>query len=130
VKGSFKLRPRRVLTRSEAWACFSANLALAGSGSLAAGRAVGYAQLAAVFLAMILTFVTAIPFIQWMLSGGLAASQSAFSDPFQNLSDLWFHARWPMASIGLYAASVFWATLTSLAILAEAPKAGVPPRIK
>jgi hypothetical protein len=35
-----------------------------------------------------------------------------------------------MASIGLYAASVFWATLTSLAILAEAPKAGVPPRIK
>jgi hypothetical protein len=128
MKGSFKLRPRRALTRSEAWACFSANLALAGSGSLAAGRAVGYAQMAAVFLAMILTFVTGLPFMLWMLSGG-GASQSPLDDPFQHLWDVWIHARWPLASIGLYAASMLWALMTSLSILAEAPKEAVPPRI-
>jgi hypothetical protein len=128
VKGSLKLRPRRVLSRAEAWACFTANLALAGSGSLAAGRAVGYAQMAAVFLAMILTFVTAIPFIQWMLSGGIVP-QSPLDDPFQNFQALWVHARWPLVSICLYVASILWAMMTSLAILAKAPKQAVPPRI-
>jgi len=130
VKGSLKLRPRRVLSRAEAWACFYANLALAGSGSLAAGRAIGYAQMAAVFLAMIFTFVTGIPFILWMLSSGLAESQSSAGDSFQFMSDLWVHARWPLASIGLYAVSAIWATMTSLSILGESPKESVPPRIR
>jgi hypothetical protein len=129
VKGSLKLRPRRVLSRSEAWACFTANLALAGSGSLAAGRAVGYAQMVIVFLAMIFTFVTGIPFIQWMLATGFAESQSPSGDPAPFLSDLWVHACWPLASIGLYAVAIIWSTMTSLAILAESPKQAVPPRI-
>jgi hypothetical protein len=128
VKGSLKLRPRRVLTRSEAWACFTANLALAGSGSLAAGRAVGYAQMAASFLAMILSFISAVPFIQWALSNG-GVPQSPMGDPFQGLGDLWYHARWPLASIGLYAVSVLWAMMTSRSILAEAAKGSVPPVI-
>jgi hypothetical protein len=129
MKGLLKLRSRRVLTRKEAWACFSANLALAGSGSLAAGRAVGYAQLAAVFLAMILTFVSAIPMFQWAASGGLAASQSSSGDGFQPLLDLWPHVQWPLASIGLYVLCVLWAMATSLSILAASPKESVPPRI-
>ena len=128
MKGSLKLRPKRVLTRKEAWACFSANIALAGSGSLAAGRAVGYAQMAAVFLAMIMTLVTGIPFIQWRLSGG-GVSHSPMDDPFQGMEDVWLHARWPLASIGLYAVSVFWSLTTSLSILASSTKNGVPPRI-
>jgi hypothetical protein len=127
MKGSLKLRARPDLTRKEAWACLTANLALPGSGSLAAGRAVGYGQLAAAFLSMILTFVTAIPFIQWMLAGG--AARPGMDDPFQNLLDLWIHARWPLASMGLFAASILWAAATSLAILAKAPKENVPPRI-
>lgn len=129
MKVSLKLRPRRVLTRSEAWACFTANLALAGSGSLAAGRAVGYAQIAATFLAMIFTFVTAIPFFRWALvNGGMA--QSAMDDPFQNLLNLWHYARWPVISICLYIATILWAMMTSRSILAEATKDGVPPRIQ
>jgi hypothetical protein len=128
MKGSLKLRPKRVLSRNEAWACFTANLALAGSGSLAAGRAVGYAQMAAVFLAMILTIVTSVPMFQWYMAGG-GAAPSPMEDPYQHLADVWVHARWPLASIGLYGFSVLWALTTSLSILAKAPKEGVPPKI-
>ena len=119
MKGSLKLRPKRVLNRKEAWACFTANIALAGSGSLAAGRAVGYAQMAAAFLAMIMTLVTGIPFIQWSMSGG-GATHSPMDDPFQKMEDVWSHAIWPLASIGLYAATILWAMTTSLSILAKA----------
>jgi hypothetical protein len=128
MKGSFKLRPRRALSRAEAWACFTANLAVAGSGSLAAGYAIGYWQMAAVFLAMILSLVTSIPMIQWWLSGA-ASAQSALDDPLQNLLKVWLHVRWPLASIGLYVAAVLWALTTSLTILAHAAKDKVPPRI-
>jgi uncharacterized membrane protein len=129
MKGSLKLRPRRVLNRAEAWGCFTANLAVAGSGSLAAGYAVGYWQMAAVFLAMILTFVTSIPMLQWKLSGAAAVSQAAMDDPSKQLLDLWLHARWPLASIGLYVAAVLWALTTSLTILTHAANDRVPPRI-
>jgi hypothetical protein len=131
VKGSWKLRSRGALSRSDAWACFTANLALPGSGSLAAGRAVGYGQMAVSFLGLILSLVTAIPMFQWALSGGLAASQSPLEDPFQGLSELWLHVRWPLAGIGLVAAALLWALTTSLAILAAAPKNDlkIPPPI-
>ena len=129
MKGSLKLRPRRVLTRKEAWACFSANLALPGSGSLAAGRAVGYAQVAASFASMVFTAVVSIPMIQWALSGVLTA-QSPLGDPSQNLVDLWIHMRWPLASICFFGAVIFWATMTSWDILAKAPKDDVPPIIR
>jgi hypothetical protein len=129
VKGSFKLRPRRAISRKEAWACFTANLALPGSGSLAAGRRVGYLQLAIGFLGFAFTLVTAIPMLQWALTGGLAAAQSSSGDPFQDLSELWVHVRWPMAGMGFFAASIIWAAMTSLAVLADAPKEAVPPRI-
>jgi hypothetical protein len=128
MKGSLKLRPRRALSRSEAWACFSANLALAGSGSLAAGYAIGYWQMAAVFLAMILSLLTAIPMLQWgipmvhqVLSGAADAQPS--------LGEVWRYLHWPLASIALYVVSMLWAMATSLTILARTPKSGVPPRI-
>jgi hypothetical protein len=121
MKGSLKLRPRRTLNRAEAWACLTANLALPGSGSLAAGYAIGYAQMAAAFIAEVLTCVTGIPMIKWVLSGASSSESS--------LGDLWYYAHWPVACIGLFAAAVLWALTTSLTILARAPKAGVPPKI-
>jgi hypothetical protein len=129
VKGSLKLRPRRVLNRKEAWACFTANLAIPGSGSLAAGRAIGYWQMALAFVALGLTLLAAIPMLRWALTGGMAASQSPLGDPSENLAELWVHVRWPMAGMCLFLASISWATMTSLAILGNAPKEGVPPRI-
>ncbi len=128
MKGSLKLRARRSLSRAEAWACFTANFALAGSGSLAAGYAVGYWQMATVFLAMILTCVTSIPLLQWKLSGA-GASSAGMDDPSQQLLELRLHVRWPLACIGLYVAAVLWALTTSLTILAHATKEKVPPRI-
>ena len=129
MKGSFKLRPRRILSRGEAWACFTANLALPGSGSLAAGRAVGYWQMAASFIAFGVSVVTAIPMLEWAMSGGAAAMQSPSGDPFQQMADLWQHARWPLVGTCLFVASIAWATMTSMAILAESPKERIPPRI-
>jgi hypothetical protein len=128
VKGSLKLRPPRVLSRKEAWACFTANLALPGSGSLAAGRSVGYWQLVLAFLADAICVITAIPLFEWVYAGGL--TQSPLSDPFQNMSELWVHARGPMAGVGVLLVAIFWATMTSQSILAEAPKDDVPPRIQ
>ncbi|HTA31206.1 MAG TPA: hypothetical protein VK731_12020 [Candidatus Cybelea sp.] len=129
MKGVLKLRPRRALSRAEAWGCLTANLALAGSGSLAAGYAIGYWQMATVFLAMILTCVTSIPMVQWKLSGAAAVSQMAGDDPTQQLLDLWMHARWPLASIALYVVAVLWALITSLTILSHSTKDRVPPHI-
>src|SRR6202044_664303 len=94
--------------------------ALAGSGSLAAGRAVGYAQMAAVFLAMIMTLVTAIPLFQWVASGGYAAAHS--NPGIEALLALWPHVQWPLASFGLYALCILWAMTASLSILAKSSK--------
>jgi len=129
MKGSLKLQPRRALNHSEAWACFIANLALPGSGSLVAGRVAGYFQLAAAFLALIFSMVTTIPMSQWVMSGGASAAQSSTGDPLQQMSDLWRHARWPLVGIGLYAVIILWAMTTSLAILAGASKDAAPPHI-
>src|SRR5580658_630654 len=129
MKGSLKLRARRSMGRAEAWACFTANLALAGSGSLAAGYAVGYWQMATVFLAMIGTVVSSIPLLQWKLSGA-GASPGAMDDPSQQLLELWLHVRWPLASIGLYLVALLWALTTSVRILTHATKDQVPPRIR
>jgi hypothetical protein len=135
MKGSLKLRPRRALNRAEAWACFTANLALPGSGSLAAGYAIGYGQMAAAFLAEILTCLTSIPMIQWGIPmvqrvlSGEGAVPSPLGDTSTYLPEVWLHARWPLAGAGLFVVSVLWAMTTSLTILAHAPKDGVPPRI-
>ncbi|HEY3863661.1 MAG TPA: hypothetical protein VGO59_17435 [Verrucomicrobiae bacterium] len=129
MKGSLKLRSRRPLTRSEAWACFTANLALPGSGSLAAGRAVGYAQLAAAFGSLIFTMAASIPMIKMVLSGGLGALQSPTGDPFQQMGETWHYVHWPLAGMVLFAGSTLWAMSTSMAVLSKTPKDGVPPRI-
>jgi hypothetical protein len=129
MKGSLKLRPKRILNRKEAWACFSANLALPGSGSLAAGLAVGYFQLAVAFLADAICVVTAIPMLRWGMSGRLAVLQSPSGDPFEYLPELWLHVRGPLAGVGVLVVAILWATTTSRSILAKAPKEGVPPRI-
>jgi len=121
MKGSFKLRPRRALNRAEAWGCLTANLALPGAGSLAAGYPIGYVQMAAAFLAEILTCITMIPMFKWMLSG-TSGSESP-------LADLWFYAHRPLACIAFFAAVELWALTTSLIVLARTPKTGVPPRI-
>ena len=129
MKGSLKLPARRRLNRSEAWACLTANLALPGSGSLAAGRAIGYFQMGAAFAGMMISVVTAVPMFQWAASGA-ATKPAPVEEPLEGLLELWPHIRWPLAGLGLFAAAFLWALTTSLILLAETPKQAVPPRIQ
>jgi hypothetical protein len=127
MKISLTLRPRRALQRSEAWACLSANLALPGAGSLAAGRKVGYAQMALSFLGLAVSVVAGIPMIEWGLANWDRLMQP--DDSLTTLMELWQHLRWPLAGTGVFLAGFLWAVATGLNLLASAPKDAVPPRI-
>jgi hypothetical protein len=128
MKLSLRLRPRRTLTRSEAWGCFTANLALPGAGSLAAGRAVGYWQMAVALMGVAVTLLTTVSMFHWAMSRG-GGSPASMDDPIENLLDLWQHVRWPLAGIGMFAVALLWAMATSRAILASVPKDTAPPPI-
>ncbi len=128
MKYSLTLRPRRALTRSEARACLAANLALPGAGSLAAGRAVGYAQMAVAFAGLIVSLLTGIPMIEWALSNWTRMTDPQ-SEPTGLLLEVWQHAHWPLAGIGLFVIGILWAAATGVQLLAQAPSDGVPPRI-
>jgi hypothetical protein len=106
----------------------AANLALPGAGSLAAGRAVGYFQMATAFAGLIVSLVTGIPMIEWALANSARMSDPS-ADPFSGLLDLWQHARWPLVGVGLFVIGILWATATGMQLLAQAPREGVPPRI-
>ena len=114
--------------RAEAWACLTANLALPGSGSLAAGKSIGYYQLALAAVGFILSVATGIHLLEWMLANWTRMNQST-GDPVENLSILWHEIRWPLAGLGIFAVSWLWAAITSLQILSAHPKNPVPPRI-
>ena len=110
--------------------CMTANLALPGSGSLAAGKSIGYYQLALAALGFIIVVVTGIHLLEWSM--GNAASQTV--DPVenltnQNLTNLWHAIRWPLAGLGIAATALLWAGITSLQILSAHPRNPVPPRI-
>jgi hypothetical protein len=114
--------------RAEAWACLTANLALPGSGSLAAGKPVGYYQLALAVVGFILSVATGIPMVIWMLENWTRINAST-GDPFDNLATMWHEIRWPLAGLGLFAVSLLWAAITGVQILSAHPKNPVPPRI-
>jgi hypothetical protein len=130
MKISLTLHPRRAMQRSEAWACLSANLALPGAGSLAAGRKAGYAQMALAFLGLAVSVVAGIPMIEWGMTNWSRLMQPApVDDPLGPLTELWRHARWPMVGLGIFLAGLLWSVVTGMALLAAAPKDAVPPRI-
>ncbi len=130
MKISLTLRPRRTLQRSEAWACFSANLALPGAGSLAAGRKVGYAQMAVAFAGLVLSVVSGIPMIQWALANwGRIMQPSPADDPLALVLELWQHLFWPLVGIAVFLSGFLWAAATGWRLVSNAPKDAVPPRI-
>jgi hypothetical protein len=114
--------------RAEAWACLTANLALPGSGSLAAGKPVGYYQLAMAAAGFILSLATGVHLLEWMMGNWTRVTQST-GDPFETLTTIWHQIRWPLAGLGIFGASLLWAAITGLQILAAHPKNPVPPRI-
>jgi hypothetical protein len=130
MKTCLALNPRRPLNRSEAWGCFTANLALPGSGSLVAGRAIGYAQMTCAVIGMGITLVTGMRFIIWFL-GNWARLSDQSQDPFVYLQELWTAAQWPLGGTALFGFAMLWAMATSFQILSASPKKpGLPPQLR
>jgi hypothetical protein len=114
-------------SRNEAWACFTANLAWPGSGSLAAGKSVGFGQTAIAFVGLIVSLVTGAHLLTWMIANRARLADP--SDPIENLAMIWHQIRWPLVGLGIFAIAFVWALITSAQILAATPKDSTPPRI-
>jgi hypothetical protein len=129
VKFSLTLSARRSLTRAEAKGCLAANLALPGAGSLAAGRAVGYFQMAFAFGGMIITAVSGLPMIEWCLANWTRL-QDPGADPLGPLLELWSHMLGPLIGIFMFVFSIIWAGFTGMRLVSQASKDEAPPIIQ
>jgi hypothetical protein len=116
------------VNRTEAWACVMANLAFPGSGSLAAGKSVGYYQAALTIIGCVLSLATGIHLMQWMLVNWVKIND-ATGDPAETLTTIWREIRWPLAGLGIFGLALLWSCLTSWQILEAHPKNAAPPRI-
>ena len=111
--------------RKKAWSCLLSNLAMPGTGSLAAGRAIGRAQLIFGLGGFALTTGFGLRFIFWYL-----ANQSRLQGPqenFDNLLEMWREVRWALLGMAVFAVGLLWALLTSLSVLRAARRASPPP---
>jgi len=125
MKLSLALGPSKPLSRQTAWRCLTANLALPGSGSLAAGRVSGYGQLVLAFAGLLLSTVFGLRFIAWSVSNW-SRLYGAQAEPFESLTENWHVLRWALFGIGVFGLGCLWALVTSLQILREAKNAEPP----
>jgi hypothetical protein len=130
MKLNLKLGTRRPLTRAEAWGCVTANLAVPGSGSLAAGRVVGYFQMALTIIGFVMTLVCAAGFFHWYFANAKQIAQMQETDPAGTLLSFWLAARGAMAGFALVAFALAWAAITSFQIVQAQRKEPAPPRIE
>jgi hypothetical protein len=110
--------------RSEAWACFSANLGLPGSGSLLAGRVSGYAQVLLALLGLAVTLAFFVEFGLW-LTAHWSGFWSPDTDPLERLTAFWQHLRGMLLGVALFGVAWLWALFTGWHILAQV-KRGAP----
>lgn len=130
MKLNLKLAAPRPLNRSEAWGCVTANLAVPGSGSLAAGRAVGYFQMALTLIGFIMTVVCGAGFFHWYFANANQFSQLQQDDPRAAFLALCHAASWTMAGFAIFIFALAWAAITSFQIMQARRKDSVPPRIE
>ncbi len=124
MKISLVLGPRRPLDRPTAWGCLTSNLAVPGVGSLIAGRAIGYVQLAIGLVGFVLSGVFTIRFILWYFTHKQQL-EGLLDDTAAYFHEIWLHVRWPLLGMGVFGFAWLWALATSLAIVSEARK--LPP---
>jgi len=129
MKTSLVLQPRRQLSRAEAWGCLTANLALPGSGSLVAGRAVGYAQLIVTLVGMGISLVSGWQFIVWYIHNWNRLQPLYADEVLSILQEIWMHLRWPILGFSVFLIALLWGLITSMQILSKSPKSPIPPRI-
>jgi hypothetical protein len=128
MKFAFPRRGQGPRSRNEAWACFTANLAWPGSGSLAAGRPVGYGQTVLALIGLLVSVVTGAHMLSWTMANRNVLNNPN-SDPVANLSLIWHQIKWPLAGLGVFGIALVWAMITSAQIMAAHPKNPIPPRI-
>jgi len=127
MKLNLTLRRPRPLNRAEAWGCVTANLAVPGSGSLAAGRAAGYFQMALTLIGFIVTLAGAAGFFHWYFANATRLNQSQQDAPVEALLMLWRAARWPFLGMAIFIFALSWAAITSFQIVQAQRKDSAPP---
>ena len=131
MKISLALGKRQPLSRQTAWGCFTANLALPGSGSLLAGRVMGYVQLLLALGGLATTLIFGARFLGWYVANWsrLLGPQA---DPVETMAEVLKALRGPALGIGVFALGWLWALVTGWQILRSAKEtesANVPPRL-
>src|SRR3954470_21667103 len=131
MKISLALGPAKPLSRQTAWGCLTANLALPGSGSLAAGRVSGYAQMALAFGGMLLSTIFGVRFMAWMVSNW-SRFYGDQAEPISAFTEEWPVLRYALLGMVVFGVGCLWALVTSFQLLnaaknSELPK--VPPLI-
>jgi hypothetical protein len=112
--------PPKLLTRAQAWQLLLANVAMPGSGSLMAGRRVGYFQIVLAVIAMAISTVETIRTGLWYIHNYDRLNSS--SDPFGVLIELGKHLIGPVVGLGIFVLAILWAVVTSLLIIKNTPK--------
>ena len=128
MKISLALGPRRTLSPQTAWGCLTTNLALPGAGSLAAGRPIGYLQLALALLGVALTCLTT-AHVAWWSFHNWDRLHSADVDGIEAMGEMWQAFRWPVFSLFFFALDWCWGLATGLELVREAKQAQAPPRL-
>jgi len=123
---TFSAKPRRPLDYATAWGCLTSNLAIPGSGTLAAGRRSGYVQGLLAITGFALTTVFGARFMGWYFAN-FARLQEEWVDPFAAAGEVWMAVRWAVLGMALFALGWLWALGSSLCILREARRAGSGP---
>lgn len=122
MKVSLTLGKPRPLSRSEAWGCVTANLAVPGSGSLAAGRAVGYFQMALTLIGFIMSLVCAAGFFHWYFANANHIAQMQQDDPGEAFLLIMRAMRWPLFGVAIFVFALAWAGVTSIQIVQARPR--------
>jgi hypothetical protein len=108
------------------------NLALPGSGSLAAGRVSGYAQLALALVGLGLSIVFGLKFILWYLAN-YSRLQGPDADPVASFQETLSRMRWAFGGMAVFAVGWLWALGTGMGILRRAhdpPRPDTPPPVQ
>lgn len=113
---SFSLARSGQLGRTEALACLTANLGLPGSGSLMAGRRVGYFQLGVALAGVGLTTFFGVMFLVWAFLN-MEQLRAPEADPFVSLVEIWRHVKWSVIGMVGFAVAWVWSLATSFSIV-------------
>jgi hypothetical protein len=128
MKISLALGPRGKISPQTAWGFLTANLAMPGVGSLAAGRLSGYPQLVFSLLGMAMTLYFGSRFIFWYFQNWSRLQQLVASDPLEPLLQVWAAVRWALLGIAVFGAAWLWALFTSWRVVNQAKAAAkLPP---